>query len=127
MQHRHRRFQAGYCNAMLRGAPAVTFDKVQCAQNNLARVVYQSRGRTDARPLLCSLHSLLVRQQVTYKVALLTREMRTTATSTYLSELVQIHAPSSALHSSDAPLLVVPCIHIELARRVFCLLAISLP
>jgi len=57
-----------YCNALLSGAPAVTFDKLQCAQNNLARVVCQSRSRTDARPLLHSLHWLPVRQRVTYTV-----------------------------------------------------------
>ena len=39
-----------YCNVLLSGAPAATFDKLQRAQNNLARVVCQSRGRTDARP-----------------------------------------------------------------------------
>ena len=61
-----------YCNALLSGAPAVTFDKLQRAQNNLARVVCQSRGRTDARPLLHSLHWLPVRQRVTYKLAVLT-------------------------------------------------------
>jgi len=49
-----------YCNALLSGAPAATFDKLQCAQNNLARVVCKSRGRTDARPLLHSLHWLPV-------------------------------------------------------------------
>jgi len=41
-----------YCNALLSGAPTATFDKLQRAQNNLARVVCLSRGRTDARPLL---------------------------------------------------------------------------
>jgi len=39
-------------------ASAATFDKLQHAQNNLTRVVCQSRGRTDARPLLYSLHWL---------------------------------------------------------------------
>jgi len=43
-----------YCNAMLSGALAMTFDKLQRAQNNLARIVCQSRGRTDARLLLHS-------------------------------------------------------------------------
>jgi len=70
------------------GSPAATFDKLQRAQNNLTRVVCQSRGRTYARLLLCSLHWLPVRQRVTYKVTLLTRKVRTTATPTYLSELV---------------------------------------
>ena len=52
-------------------------------------------------------------------------KLQITATPTYLSELVQkvqTHAPPRALRSSDAPMLVVPCIHTELARRAFLLL-----
>jgi len=45
--------------------------------------------------------------------------------STYLSELVQTRAPPWALHSSDAPMLVVPRIHTELARRAFSVAAPS--
>jgi len=59
-----------YCNALLCDAPAATFDRLQRAQNNLVRVLCQSRGRVDARPLLRSLHWLPVRQRVTYKVIL---------------------------------------------------------
>ena len=70
-----------YCNALLSGAPAATFDKLQLAQNNLATVVCQSRGSTDARPLLHSLHWLPVRQRVTYKLPVLTHKVRTTVTS----------------------------------------------
>jgi len=99
---------------LLSGAPVATVDKLQHAQNNLTRVVCQSRGRTDARPLLHSLHWLPVRQRVTYKLAVLTHKVRITATPTYLSELVQTHAPPWALRSSDALMLIVPHIHIEL-------------
>jgi len=109
-----------YCNAVLSGAPAATFDKLQRAQNNLARVVC-----TDARPLLHSLHLLPVRQRVTYKLAVLTRKVRTTATRTYLGELVQTCAPPRALRSSDAPMLVIPRIHTELARHAFSVAAPS--
>ena len=35
-----------YCNALLYGAPVTTFDKLQCTQNNMARVVCHCRGRT---------------------------------------------------------------------------------
>ena len=87
-----------YCNALLSGAPAATFNKLQRAQNNLARVVCQSRGRTYACPLLYLLHWLPVRQRVTYKLAVLSH---CTVTPMYLSELVQTHAP----------MLVVPRIH----------------
>ena len=64
-----------YCNVLLSGAPAAIFDKLQHAQNNLARVVCQSRGRNDTRPLLHSLHWLPVRQWVTYKLAVLTHKV----------------------------------------------------
>ena len=94
------------------------------ASNN-ARVVCQSPGRIDARPLLHSLHWLPVRQRVTYKLAVLTHKVRTTATATYLSELVQTRAPPRALRSSDAPMLVVPRIHTELARCAFSVAAPS--
>ena len=114
-----------YCIAPLSGTLAATFDKLQRTQNNLARVVCQSRGRTNARPLLHSLHRLPVRQRVTYKLAVLTHKVRTTATPTYLSKLVQTHAQHRALHSSDAPMLVVPRVHTELARRAFSVAAPS--
>jgi len=80
---------------------------------------------TDARPLLRSLHWLPVRQRVTYKIAFLTHKVHTTATPTYLSELVRSDAPPRALRSSDAPLLVVHRIHTELARRAFSVAAPS--
>jgi len=112
-------------NALLSGAPAATFDKLQRAQNNLARVVCQSRGRTDARPLLHSLHWLPVRQRVTCKLAVLIHKVRTTATPTYLSELVQTRAALPVLRSSDAPMLVFPRIHTELARRAIFVAAAS--
>jgi len=67
----HRRFQAGLlqCTVEWRTGGDFWQTTVQCAKNNLARVVCQSRGRTDARPLLHSLHWLSVRQWVTYKLA----------------------------------------------------------
>ena len=47
------------------------------------------------------------------------------ATPTYLSELVQTRAPPRALRSSDAPMIVVPRVHTELARRAFSIAALS--
>jgi len=73
----------------------------------------------EENTLLHSLHWLPVTQQVTYKLAVLTHKVQTTATPTYLSELVQTHAPPWALCSSDAPMLVVSRIHTELAHRTF--------
>ena len=66
-----------------------------------------------------------MRQRVIYKLAVLTHKVRTTATPTYLSELVQTLAPPRALRSPDAPMLVVPRVHTELARRAFSVAAPS--
>jgi len=90
----------------------------------MARVVCQSRGRTDARPLLRSLHWLPMRQRVTNKVALLTHKVRATATPAYLSDLIQTHVPIRTLRS-EAPLLAVPRTRTELARRAFSVAAPS--
>jgi len=49
-------FRLHYCNAMLYGATSATFDILQQAQNNLARVICQHGGPTDARPLPQSFH-----------------------------------------------------------------------
>ena len=90
------------------GASAATLDVLQRAQNNLARAVCQRRGRTDARPLLRSLHWLPVKHRVTYKMAALTFKTMSSLTPAYLNGLIQTAVPVHALRSSDALLLIVP-------------------
>jgi len=88
--------------------PGSDFCKPQHIHNNWARVVCQSQGCTDARPLLRSLHWFPVRQRVTHALRHIS------------AILVQTHAPPQALHSSDAPLLVL------LVRMPKCPIALSL-
>jgi len=71
---------------MLYDAPANTFDVLQRAQNNLARVVCQRGGRTDAEPLLRSLHWLPVKQRVTYKMATLTFKVLSSSRPAYVND-----------------------------------------
>ena len=108
-----------YCNTILYGAPAATFDVLQRVQNNLARVVCQRGGRTDARPLLRSLHWLPVKHRVTHKMAALTFKTMSSSTPAYLNDLIQTAIPVRPLRSSDAPLLIVPKTQTEFARRSF--------
>jgi len=115
-------FEIGYCVSFFLVKACGSYQR---AQNNLARVVCQSRGHTDARPLLRSLHWLPVRQRVTYKVALLTHKVRATAIPAYLSDLIQTHVPIRTLRSSEAPLLAAPRTRTELARRAFSVVAPS--
>ena len=60
-----------YCNSLLYGVPSMSLDRLQCSQDMLAHVVTQSSSRTSARPLLQSLHWLLIRERINYKVATL--------------------------------------------------------
>jgi len=98
-----------YCNILLHGAPAATIVKFKLrrAQNNLARVVCQCGGRTDAAPLLRSLHWLPVKHRITYKTAMLTHRVLTTSTPPYLHEMLTVAAPARPMRSADAPLLFV--------------------
>ena len=88
--------------------------RVADGQNNLARVVCQ---RTDARPLLRSLHWLPVKHRLTYKMAALTFKTMSSSTPAYLNDLIQTAVPVRPLRSSDAPLLIVPKTRTEFARR----------
>jgi len=113
-----------YCNAMLYSASAKTFDVMQWAQNNLARVVCRRGGRTDARPLVRSLHWLPVKHRVTYKMASLMFKTMSYVTPAYLSNLIQMAVPVCPLLLSDAPLLTVPRRRSERARRAFSVAAL---
>ena len=93
-----------YCNALLRGAPASTIDKLQRAQNTLARVVTQSTRQTPSKPLLQSLHWLSVRERIDFKVALLVHKVQTTLTPSYLDSLLHRHISTRSLRSTDAPI-----------------------
>jgi len=113
------RLRLDYCNAILYGAPRSSLDKLQRAQNNLARVVCQRSRITDARPLLQSLHWLPIRERILYKTALLAFKTRLTSSPPYLTDLLQLRPPTRLLRSSDAPLLTVPRTQTALATRAF--------
>lgn len=114
-----------YCNALLYGAPTATINKLQRAQNNLARVVCQRGGRTHAAPLLQSLHWLPVQHRITYKTAVLTHKLLTTSTPSYLSDMLHTAAPARHLRSAAAPLLAVPRTRTDIAGRAFSVAAPS--
>jgi len=65
-------------NAVLHGVPTYTIRKLQCVQNNAARIVLQAPRRSHATPLQNTLHWLPVQQRIDYKVALLTFKVRST-------------------------------------------------
>jgi len=58
-----------YCNSLLVNCSNRNLDKLQCVQDNLARVICNSNCSMSAGPLLRSLHWLPVRQLINFKLA----------------------------------------------------------
>ena len=108
-----------YCNSLLHGAPKTTIDKLQRAQNVLARVVTQSGSRSSAAPLLRQLHWLPIRQRINYKLAVLAYKVQTTSAPDYLCTTLQLHHRNRSLRSSSAPLFAVPFTRTEIGKRAF--------
>jgi len=121
----HRRFQTGLLQCSVEWRTSGDFRHATARPEQPCQSRLPEPGSHRHRPLLHSLHWLPVRQQVTYKLAVLTHKVRIIAIPTYLSELVQTRAPPRALRSSDAPMLVVPRIHTELASRAYSVAAPS--
>ena len=108
-----------YCNSLLSGAPDSTVDKLQRAQNVLARVILQAKYRVSAVPLLRQLHWLPVRESISYKVALLTYKAHIMSSPDYLTRLLNRHLPTRSLRSSVASLLLVPRTQTNIGKRAF--------
>jgi len=108
-----------YCNSLLSGAPASAVNKLQRAQNVLARVVFQAKYHASAKPLLRQLHWLPVRERISYKVALLTYMVHNMSSPDYLAQLLQRHVPTRSPQFSVAPLLLVPRTQTNIGKRAF--------
>jgi len=90
-------------------------------QNSLARAVLYQPRRTHAEPLLRSLHWLPVEHRVTYKLAVLTFNVRLTATPAYLNSLIsnRVTVSRMSLRWSTRSLMAVPRINTVCASRSF--------
>jgi len=75
-------------NDPLTRCPMTQFN-VWRVQSIAARIVLEASRRSHASPLLRTLHWLPVQQRINYKVALLTFEVRSTSTPSYLRRLIQ--------------------------------------
>ena len=105
LKMQHCRFQAGLLQCTVEWRTGSDFRQATACPEQPGHAESSAGdgvATTPGRCMLHSLHWLLVRQRVTYKLAVLTHKVRTTATPTYLSELVQTRAPPQALRSSDA-------------------------
>jgi len=80
--------RSDYCNSLLYDASVAVVEKLQRAQNNVARVICQQRRCVHARPLVKSLHQLLV-QRIQYKIAVITHKALLTSGPPYIDDLLQ--------------------------------------
>ena len=112
-----------YCNSLLHGTSARNLNRLQVAQNELARVVCDAPRSASATELRHHLHWLPVRQRIDYKLALLSYKTRPTGTPAYLASLLESYRPARELRSSNKNLLTVPHLSLALSTKAFCVSA----
>ncbi len=101
-----------YCNSVLAGLADSKIDKLQCIQNAMARLTSRCHKFDHITPILVSLHWLLVRQHITFKVLILTYKALHDLAPPYLKSLIVPYTPIRSLCSSDSPSLIdfAPCV-----------------
>ena len=97
-----------YCNSLFVGRAACTLQKLQRAQNSLARVVTRAKISDHISPILHKLHWLPVKQRITFKVASMVYKSLKGLAPSYIQDLIHRQAQSRSLRSCHLPLLFVP-------------------
>jgi hypothetical protein len=108
-----------YCNSLLEGISESNFKKLQRVQNTLARVVLR-RGKYDhISSALADLHWLPIKQRVTFKLSVLTFNIKRNNQPSYLRELLCDYEPVRCLRSSTQELIRVDRSRTVLSSRAF--------
>jgi len=97
-----------YCNSLLYSTTDKNLKRLQIVQNDLARTVLRKNRRTNATPLLKTLHLLPVKQRINFKIAATVYKVKHSGTPSYLSELIVDHELPRTLRSSNKLLLHEP-------------------
>jgi len=108
-----------YCNALLYGAPVTVLNKLQRIQNTTARVILQAPRLSSSKPLLKELHWLPVQSRIKYKLATIVFQTQKASMPSYLNDLISLRTCPRSLRSSSLPLLNIPAVKTELAKRAF--------
>ena len=86
-----------YCNSLMYNTSNRNLAKLQRVQNTLARVVLQVPRLTHATPLLRSLHWLPGYQRATFKLDVITNNVKKTSMPSYLHNLLNDWCTSSSM------------------------------
>ena len=108
-----------YCNGLLYGTSARNMERLQVAQNSLARTVCQETWSASATELRKTLHWLPVKQRVDYKLAVTAFKTRSSGVPAYLSTLIEDYEPSRYLRSSELFLLRMPRVKLAHTKKAF--------
>jgi len=93
--------------------------KLHSAHNFLMRVVLPSLRHLSASERPSYLHWLPVYYRIQFKIGTLTYKTLATCQPSYLYNLLQLHQPSRALHSSSQQLLQVPYMSTDFGQLAF--------
>ena len=109
-----------YCNSLLYGAKQSHIDRLQCCQNNAARIISKRRKFDHISPVLRELHWLPVEHRISYKILLLTYKALNGHAPQYRSASISKYVPPRPLRSEDQYLLSSPRWRLEtFGKRAF--------
>ena len=115
-----------YCNSLLYGITGTDFNKLQRVQNRLARIVTKSPPFTRSVLLCCSLHWLLIKFRILFKIRLLTYKTLHEKQPVYLHPMLAPSLPSHSLRSSKGISVSVPRVKTNTGTKDFHFRALSL-
>ena len=101
-----------YGNDLLYGVADQLLDKLQRVKNVATRVVVRANRYDHITSILETLHSLLVRYRIEYKVVLMTFKILHLLAPSYIADLLQFYQLCRTLQSSSDSLLTVRDAHI---------------
>ena len=109
-----------YYSSLFYGAKQSHIDRLQCCQNNAARIISKRCKFDHISPVLRELHWLPAEHRISYKILLLTYKALNGHAPEYLAALISKYRPLRPLRSEDQYLLNTPKWRLEtFGKQVF--------
>ena len=99
--------------------PDILLNKLQRVQNTAARIITDTRKHEHITPVSKTLHWLLVKYRIPYKIALITYKCLTDRAPQYLKDLIIPYNPARYLRSMNNAQIEVPRVKSVTGTRSF--------